>query len=81
MLRTKMAVRQLAERNGDGIIVELFWNDSAPAGADVYIEYRDERQDVCYTLYPTAEAALDAFYHPNAYIREERQRASRRAAA
>jgi hypothetical protein len=76
-----MAVRQLAERNGDGIIVELFWNDSAPPGADVYIEYRDERQDVCYTLYPTAEAALDAFYHPNAYIPAEGQRASRRAAA
>jgi hypothetical protein len=81
MLGTKMAMRQLAERNGDGVIVQLFWNDSAPPGTDVFVEYRDERQDVCYTVYPPPGAALDAFYHPNAYIREKRRRASRRAAA
>lgn len=40
-----MAVRQLAERNGDGIIIQLFWNDSAPPGSDVFVEYRDERQE------------------------------------
>lgn len=36
-----MAVRQLAERRGDGIVVELFWNDSE---GQVFVEYRDERR-------------------------------------
>jgi hypothetical protein len=62
-----MAVRQLAERRGGGIVVQLFWNDSAPPGNDLFVEYRDERQDVYYTLHPSRESALEAFHHPNAY--------------
>jgi hypothetical protein len=62
-----MARRQLAERDGGGIVVELFWDDSAPPGNDVIVEYRDELQGVCYRLYPARERALETFYHPNAY--------------
>jgi hypothetical protein len=63
-----MAVRQLADRRAGGIVVQLFWNDSAPPGSDLFVEYRDERQDVYYTLYPSRERALEAFHHPNAYV-------------
>lgn len=62
-----MAVRELAERSIGGIVVQLFWDDSAPPGSEVIVEYRDESQQVFYTLYPHAECALEAFYHPNAY--------------
>ena len=62
-----MAVRELAERSVDGIVVQLFWDDSAPPGSEVIVEYRDEKQQVFYTLYPSADSALAAFYHPNAF--------------
>jgi hypothetical protein len=80
-LRSEMAVRELAERNGDGVVVQLFWNDSAPAGRDLYVQYWDERTEVFYVLYPTRDSALDAFYHPNAYAREQRERRRRPVAA
>jgi hypothetical protein len=62
-----MALRELAERNVGGIVVQLFWNDSASPGSDVFIEYWDRLQGVFYTLYPPRDRALEAFYHPNAY--------------
>ncbi len=65
-----MAVRQLAERQGDGVVVELFWND---AESQVFVEYSDERQDVYYTIYPDLARALDAYYHPNAFLAEDHQ--------
>lgn len=68
-----MAQRQLAERDGGGIVVELFWDDSAPPGSDVIVEYRDELQGVSYKLYPARDRALEAFYHPNAYAGDAEQ--------
>lgn len=62
-----MALRQLAERSAGGIAVELVWNDTAPLGSDVFVAYRDERQETFYMFYPPRDRALDAFYHPNAY--------------
>jgi hypothetical protein len=62
-----MARRQLAKRDGGGIVVQLVWDDSAPAGSDLFVEYRDEQQEVFYTVYPPRDRALEAFYHPNAY--------------
>lgn len=47
--------------------MQLVWDDSAPAGCDLFVEYRDEQQEVFYTLYPPRNRALEAFYHPNAY--------------
>jgi hypothetical protein len=62
-----MALRQLAERSSGGIVVQLFWIDSAPPGLDVFVEYRDERLEVFFTLWPPRDRALEAFHHPNAY--------------
>jgi hypothetical protein len=73
--RIEMALRQLAERNADGIVVQLFWNDSAAAGGELFLEYRDERENVFFTLNPPTERALEAFYHPNAF-RANGQRAA-----
>jgi hypothetical protein len=60
-------LRQLAERIGDGVVVRLIWDDTAPPGRDVAVEYRDERQGVEYTLFAPRHRALDVFHHPNAY--------------
>lgn len=62
-----MALRQLAERSSGGIIVQLFWNDSAPPDRDVMVRYQDEAENVFYAFCPPRDRALDAFYHPNAY--------------
>jgi hypothetical protein len=69
-------MRLLADRDTGGISVRLFWDETAPAGADVLIEYEDRGEGVSYTLYPPRDRALDAFYHPNSYPR----RGSRQAA-
>ncbi len=60
-------LRQLDERNGDGIVVQLLWDDSAHPGSDVLVDYRDERGGVSYTLHAARDRALDVFHHPNAY--------------
>jgi hypothetical protein len=63
-----MALRELAEREADGIVVRLFWDDELATGADVIVTYRDERRNQSYFLHPPRANALDAFYHPNAYV-------------
>jgi hypothetical protein len=60
-------LRELAERTGDGIVVQLLWDDSAHPGSDVLVEYRDERSGVSYTLHAPRDRALEVFHHPNAY--------------
>lgn len=62
-----MALRELAEREADGIIVRPFWDDDGATGADVIVTYGDELRNECYLLHPPRADALDAFYHPNAY--------------
>jgi hypothetical protein len=66
-MEAPMALRQLAERNGGGVAVQLVWDDSAPTGSDLFVEYRDEGQGIFFTLFPPRDRALDAFYHPNVY--------------
>jgi hypothetical protein len=58
----------LADRGANGIRVRLYWDDSAAAGDDVSIEYADERENVVFVFSPPRDRALDAFYHPNAYL-------------
>jgi hypothetical protein len=58
-------MKQLAERVTGGVVVELYWNDT---GGEVCVEYRDDEHKVAYTLYPPRERALEAFYHPNAFM-------------
>lgn len=69
-----MALRELAKREGDGIVVSLLWDDSAPPGLDVRVDYRDERLGIAYSFRPPRDEALEAFEHPNAYARVARDR-------
>jgi len=64
-------MRLLADRGTHGISVQLFWNEAAPAGAEIVVEYVDSSEGVAYMLHPPREHALDAFYHPNAYLKFE----------
>ena len=61
-------MRLLADREANGIVVRLFWNEAAAAARDVVVKYRDRNEGVAYTLYPPRDRALDAFYHPNSYL-------------
>ena len=60
-------MRLLADRVIGGISVRLFWDETAPTGLDVVLEYEDRSEGVEFTLHPPRDRALDAFYHPNAY--------------
>jgi hypothetical protein len=71
-----MRLRLLADRRTGGISVRLFWDEGAAAGADVVIEYEDRGVGVAYMLHPPRDRALDAFYHPNAYLRLDRLHAA-----
>ena len=64
-------MRLLADRGLGGISVRLFWDEAAAAGSDIVLEYEDLNEDVTYVLHPPRERALDAFYHPNAYMHVE----------
>jgi hypothetical protein len=61
-------MRLLADRGTHGISVLLFWNEAAAAGAEIVVEYVDSREGVAFMLHPPRDRALDAFYHPNAYL-------------
>jgi hypothetical protein len=61
-------VRLLAEREANGVLVRLFWDDGARGHEpEVVVEYEDRTESVVVTLYPPPDRALDAFHHPNAY--------------
>jgi hypothetical protein len=61
-------VRLLAEREANGVLVRLFWDDGARGHEpEVVVEYEDRNENVVVTLYPPRDRALDAFNHPNAY--------------
>ena len=60
-------MRLLADRGIGGISVRLFWDEAAPVGTDIVLQYEDVKEGVAFTLYPPRDHALDAFYHPNAY--------------
>jgi hypothetical protein len=64
-------MKLLAEREHDGILVRLFWDERAEPGDDVILRYRDQRQRRSFTARPPRERALHAFYHPNAYAPAE----------
>jgi hypothetical protein len=69
-------MRLLADRETGGIIVRLFWDEAAAAGADVVIKYEDRTEGISFVFHPPRECALDAFHHPNAYLRLVRTRAA-----
>jgi hypothetical protein len=61
-------MRLLADRGSDGITVRLFWDEAATADSDIVLEYEDIGEGVAYVVRPPRERALEAFYHPNAYL-------------
>jgi hypothetical protein len=69
-------LRLLADRGTGGISVRLFWDEGAAGGPDVVIEYKDRGEGIAYMLYPPRDRALDAFYHPNAYLRLDSRHAA-----
>jgi hypothetical protein len=69
-------MRLLADRGTHGISVQLFWNEAAPVGAQIVVEYVDSREGVAFMLHPPRDRALDAFYHPNAYLKFESRQAA-----
>jgi hypothetical protein len=64
-------MRLLADRGTGGISVRLFWDEAATAGADIVIKYEDRSEGIAFMLRPPRDRALDAFHHPNAYLRLE----------
>ena len=61
-------MRLLADRGTGGISVRLFWDESAAPGADIVIKYEDRSEGLAFDFRPPRDRALDAFYHPNAYL-------------
>jgi hypothetical protein len=61
-------MRLLADRGTHGISVQLYWNETAGPGAEIVVEYMDVREGIAYMIHPPRDRALDAFYHPNAYL-------------
>jgi hypothetical protein len=61
-------MKVLASRRAGAISVRLFWDDSAATGRDLVIEYEDRGEEVSFMFHPPRDRALDAFYHPNAYV-------------
>jgi hypothetical protein len=64
-------MKLLAERENDGILVRLYWDDGASPGDDVILRYRDGRSGRAFLARPPRERALHAFHHPNAYAPAE----------
>jgi hypothetical protein len=69
-------MRLLADRGSDGIRVRLFWDEGASPDTDIVLEYEDTGEGVAYVIHPPRERALDAFYHPNAYLQRLAQHAA-----
>lgn len=66
-------MRVLADRDGNGILVRLLWDEASAPGQDVVVEYEDRHEGVAFTLYPPRQRALDAFHHPNSYLNWARE--------
>jgi hypothetical protein len=61
-------MKLLADRETGGISVRLFWDEAAATGADIVLKYEDRSEGLSFMLRPPRDRALDAFYHPNAYV-------------
>ena len=54
----------------------LLWNQAANGSGEIVVEYEDRSEGIAYVLYPPRDRALDAFYHPNAYLQPEHEQAA-----
>lgn len=57
-------IRELATRDGDGLVVELLWDDERD---QVVLRYRDGATGEEFVVDVPNDAALAAYEHPNAY--------------
>jgi hypothetical protein len=64
----KVTFEELAQREQDGILVRLWW---LAYGDTITVTVVDTKEDKTYTLYPQPHQALDCYYHPFAYIKED----------
>jgi hypothetical protein len=65
MSTTTLETRELAARESDGIHVSLLWH---PGENALTVSVEDERAGDRFQLAVAADRALDAFYHPFAYV-------------
>jgi hypothetical protein len=62
-------VDHFGHREGDGVVVDLFWNRGCLED-EFRVEVVDERGGAQFVLYPTTgREAIQAFYHPFAAAR------------
>jgi hypothetical protein len=61
-------MRLLADREAYGISVRLFWDEAATVERDIVLQLEDDVEGVSYVVRPPRDRALDAFYHPYAYL-------------
>jgi hypothetical protein len=61
----RAAVRELAHRTGTGIEVSLLWRRS---DNNLTLQLTEVENSVVFELSIAPEDALDAFYHPYAYL-------------
>jgi hypothetical protein len=59
-----MALRELAERKRDGLVVRLLWD---PTRNQAVIRYRDRQTGDAFVTDVPNDHALVAFEHPNAF--------------
>ena len=59
-----MALRELAKRQSDGLVVRLLWD---PDRNQTVIRYRDRQSGDAFVIDVPNARALVAFHHPNAY--------------
>jgi len=58
-------LRELAHRSDSGMDVTLSWHTGTN---ELLVCVYDEREDAYFELRPHRNAALDAYYHPYAYV-------------
>ncbi len=59
-----MNMRELAERNHQGLVVRLLWDADTN---ELLLDYDDERLGDSFLVAIDHRCALDAFNHPNCY--------------
>jgi hypothetical protein len=60
------AVKELAQREADGLEVSLFWDELDDR---LTVSVADSRNGESFEFEVSRDKALDAFYHPFSYVR------------
>jgi hypothetical protein len=62
---TRKHIRELAERTSNGTLMRLLWLEGT---RELWVEIREPELDVTVVIPAEPERALEAFYHPYAYV-------------